>query len=218
MKRLLALTALFCTALILVNCDLFGGSEDYYPMATGSTWDYEGSITQTTTAAAVDTIHTSTGRNEIAGKATLTSGEEVARFVNIETTHCRQPETTWVFTDTSYARQEGDYILAYESLDDTEPDTALALPLELNKTWQIHVAGDTVTTGTVVAQEDVTVPAGTYKDCWKVEVTTVDGSDGIPKMHYWYADGIGRVKWLMESTGAGYIMTFVTELTAASIK
>jgi hypothetical protein len=218
MKRLLILTVLFSAALILVNCDLFGTTEDYYPMATGTTWDYKGSVTMTATDADPDTISTSAGRAEVTGTAELASGEEVARFVNVDTIHSRMPETTYVIVDTNYVRQDGDYVLAYSSLDDTEADTALALPLELNKTWQVWASGDTSVTGTVVAQEDVTVPAGTYTNCWKVEMETTIGTDVSAKMHYWYADGIGRVKWLMENIGGGYKMTARNDLTAADIK
>ncbi len=218
MKRLLLLTVLFSAALILVNCDLFGTTKDYYPMATGTTWNYVGSVTSTATDADPDTISTSAGGSEVTGKAELASGEEVARFVNTDTTYLRMPDTTWVLVDTGYVRQDGDYVLSYESLDDTEADTVLALPMELNKTWQVRASGDTSITGTIVAQEDVTVPAGTYTNCWKVEIATTIGTDASDKMHYWYADGIGRVKWLMEGTGSGYKMVFRNDLTAADIK
>ena len=218
MRKTLILTVLFSTALILVNCDLFGLNGDFYPMTIGSTWDVTGSITTAPADAAPDTIQTSTGRSEVTGTAELTGGGEVVRFVHIDSTFLRTPETTYVSFDTSYARQTDSYILAYSSLDDTEADTALALPLELNKTWQVRVSGDTTVTGTVVAREDVTVPAGTYRDCWKVEMTTTIGADTPLSMYYWYADGIGRVRWLMENTGSGYKTTARIDLAAADIK
>jgi hypothetical protein len=99
-------------------------------------------------------------------------------------------------------------VLLYTSVLDTKPDTWLLLPLEQGKTW---------TRGSfavlVRGKETVEVPAGTYDDCWKVEVLVTFGSSSI-----WFAPNVGMV--LMESRSEYGNLSFVTrrELTHAEVK
>jgi len=218
MKKL-AVYALCGTLLLLVGtgCDLFGdGKTDYYPMTVGSNWCFESSLTFEQLDA--DTFSTSSTHTVVARTVNLTSGEEVAEFVTTDTTHNRLPaETTLVNVDSSYIRQTDNYVFSYESLDDADPDTALALPLEENKTWTISSRGDTVTTATVVGKETITTPAGEFKDCWKVETMTAVGSETIT-MYWWYADGVGRVRNWFEETQQSIKTTLEALLTGYEIK
>ncbi len=217
-KSLLFVALLAAVALLVTSCDLFGGDKaGYYPMTVGSTWEFQGWMT--TEQVDQDTIFTSKTHAEVTQKVTLAGGEEASEFVMTESTHMRLPqETTIVYVDTSYARETDNYVLAYDSKDDTDPDTVLALPLEEGKTWTIHTSGDTTLSAKVIGKETTNVPAGEYKNCWKVEITTNVGSDATPTMHYWYADGVGRVKNFMEYTEQSYKTTLINELTSATIK
>jgi hypothetical protein len=69
--------------------------------------------------------------------------------------------------------------------------TLLAFPLEVGKTWNaIPVSSQIV--GTVVARENVTVPAGTF-DCYKVSMVTTSGSYSFTSTA-WIGNNVGLVK------------------------
>ncbi len=217
MKKPLLLAALFCAALVLVNCDLFGSKPDFFPMTVGSTWTFQGWMTYEQVDDP-DTLFTSRTVTEVTGTTTLSTGEEVAEFQSTDTTHTLVPaETTSVNVSRSFVRQDGDYILAFDSRDDTEPDTALSLPLEQGKTWTVHSKADTSITALVLKKETVTVRAGEFKDCWKLEITISTGGLG-QKTFWWYADGIGRVRNYVESTNSGIRTVLENELVSYDVK
>jgi len=111
--------------------------------------------------------------------------------------------------ETVYFREAGNAVLIYEDSSVAEPDTWLALPLEEGKTWSY--AG-----GTMLVRErgTVEVPAGTYKDCWRVEMLPV--ADQLA-MSFWFAPNIGMV--LMEESYeyGSYTFGMRYELTYASV-
>lgn len=217
MRKTLLLAALLCSALVLVNCDLFGSKPDFFPMTVGSTWAYQGQMTYEQVDDP-DTMWTSRTTTEVAGMTTLGSGEEVAEFVNTDTIHTYVPfETTSVTVSRSYVRQAGDHVLAYDSKDDTEPDTALSLPLEEGRTWTVHSRTDTSVTARVTGRETVTVAAGEFKDCWKVKVTMTAGNL-TQDTYWWYADGVGRVRNYLEATNSGIRTVIENELVSSDVK
>jgi hypothetical protein len=217
LKKPLLLAALLCSALVLMNCGLFGSRPDFFPTTVGSTWTYQGWMTYEQVDDP-DTLFTTRTKTEVTEKTTLFSGEEVSEFVNTDSTHTFVPfETTSVNVSRSYVRQDGDYILAYDSKDDAQPDTALALPLEEGKTWTIYSNADTSVTALVLKRETVTVAAGEFKDCWKLEVTISTGGLG-QKTYWWYADGIGRVRNYVESTNSGIKTVLENELVSSDVK
>jgi hypothetical protein len=63
----------------------------------------------------------------------------------------------------------------------------------------------------------VTVAAGEFKDCWKVEVTLAAGSI-TQKTYWWYADGIGRVRNYLEATNSGIRTVIENELVSSDVK
>ncbi len=215
MKRMACAAALLAALLLVTGCTT-ETTPDFYPMTVGSVWCYDGLTTMTTDGT--DTLSTSVSHTEVTGTATLTGGEDVSEFSHVETAYVHVPfETTEVYSEMSYARQSGDYILGYDDLGDSEPDTALALPLEQGKTWTVSASGDTTVVAEVVGREDVTVPAGTYADCWKVKMTlSVGGESQV--IYWWYADGIGRVKNTLDYTSVGATFHAENTLTSSDIK
>jgi hypothetical protein len=209
MKRLLVLVPVLAMALF-VGC---ATTEDYFPMSVGSTWDYSYISTLETTTAALDTTSTMTVHTLANREATLTAGGTAVEFISTVTTHMMSPyDTTITTTDTSYTREDDSLRLHYSSFDDSVPDTSYVTTFELDKTWE---EGDA--SFKVVAKEDVTVEGGTFKNCWKVEVTP-DASPTM-KSHYWYANGTGMVKYHTSySPQTGYTCTTEGELTDANIK
>jgi hypothetical protein len=211
MKKLLILTVA-AVACFMVGCG--GGTDDYFPMSVGSQWDYEGYVLFGTTTAAMDTQQTMTVTTEAQAKTTLTSGEEVIPFQSTVITHQFLPS---VMTDTtigtSYSRESGDAILQYDSLSTSIPDTLLKMPLSEGDTWYVASNAKAL----VVGKEDVTVPAGTYKNTWKIKITSSGGGYTMD-MFFWYAKGVGSVKTHYENTYGGYTSIFNQELKSVDIK
>ena len=207
-KSLLLVALLSAVALLVTSCDLFGGGKaDYFPTGIGSIWNYAMTVT-TTMPDSADTT-TATSKTEAKAEDELSSGEKVVMFVT-ETAFA----TDETYYDTIYVWKTDEKVLNYTSKDDTNPSTALEFPLERDKTWRVSE----MTTAKVLAQENVTVEAGTYKNCWKLELTTIITDGDTFKTHVWHADGTGHVQSHTEFTEGGITTAIHSELTSATIK
>jgi len=109
---------------------------------------------------------------------------------------------------TAYYREAGNAVLVYNDTSDAEPDTLLALPLEVGKTWTC--GGYTMV---VREQATVEVPVGTYKDCWRVET-----NDNGVITSFWYAPNVGLVLEEITAVGEDFTLDVRYELTYASVK
>ncbi len=201
MKKLLVFVPI---ALLIIGCG--GGEKNYYPLTEGNTWNYR-TITNVTMP---DTTISDTGsvKTEITVKTTLNNGTEVyEQIMTMDGT-----------ADTSYVQDTDDYILSYEDKADTEPDTMVALPLEEGKTWTVLKDSAYTETGKAIGKESVTVPAGTYDDCWKIAYIYADSAFSETSFVY-LAPDIGMVK-VYESMEIDTNMTseFTMELESVTIK
>jgi hypothetical protein len=214
MKRVIVI-ALLVAGLVVSGCDIFGSKEDYYPLTVGNVWNYSGYVVlQTAGDAPPDTIQKMSLEVVASRKEKLTGGEDVVEMVNTMQVRMFFPfETTYTSVETAYVRQAGNLVLSYERRDDTQPDTTLSLPLARGKTWRINQ----YVVAQVLEQEDVTVPAGTYRNAWKIEQFITEGS-ATGQVYCWYANNIGMVKLLEQFSygGTSYISTM--ELTSATIR
>ena len=203
MKRLL----LLAPVLIIVGCFLFGG-KDYLPLAVDNQWVYN----VLATISASDTVATGVYTNKIATKITI-GGDDAYKMTVKDSVHLVSPDSAFVTTSTVYIRDAKDAFLTYS--DTTEaPDTFLFKDLELDKTWtQIDTVSHDTTVNTVVLKEDVTVPAGTYDDCWKVKMVH---NSGLPN-YYWFASGTGVVKQSFQSINTDTVDILI-KLQSATIK
>lgn len=204
MKRLLLLVPV----IIIIGCGLFGG-EDFFPINIGNKWEYSGY-----TLSGTDTSSTMTSEINITKKDKI-GDNDVFESVSKTAIRTRVPDTTITSYDTSYIRETKDAILTYATKTAT-PETSLLLPLKKDKTWK-QISGSDTTTYTVKDQEDVTVKAGTYKKCWKVEAKVTMYGITIPT-NFWYADGTGLVKSYTEYTIATVTSKILIQLTKATIK
>ena len=210
MTRMLALAAMAAAVLVAVGCDSSGG--DIFPMSVGSSWHMDITITSSGTAASLDTSGTGTVVYTMADKANLTAGPEVVRYEGVETVHSLTPDSTFTDTFHSYYRDEGDWILGYSTLDDTAPDTVMVTTPSVGMTWH---SGTLLTE--VVGQEDVSVPAKTYRKAWKIKSSSNQGGFDTQTFS-WYAPGTGLVKTRYELSYQGYSMVAEEVLTSATIK
>lgn len=209
MKRLLFLIPL----IIIIGCPWFKQEEDYFPLAVNNKWEY--SLLQTATSAGTtDTMMIGTLQREITGKDKI-SDEDVFVLITKDSVRLFDPTDTIIKSiDTAYIRETKDLILTYETKTAT-PETTLKLPLKKDKTWTTKLPADTVIY-TVKDQEDITVPAGTYKKCWKIERKSKTAD--VP-FNIWLADGTGMVKASAEGTVQGATIKFLIELkTKPTIK
>ena len=63
-----------------------------------------------------------------------------------------------------------------------------------------------------IEEETVSVPAGTYSNCWKVTVTVPPSPGSFSLLHGWYASGVGYIKEYYEETSEGHSYTNTYEL------
>ncbi|MGQ9678827.1 MAG: hypothetical protein ACUVUD_06055 [bacterium] len=213
-KKLLAVTIAGIAALF-VACNIFGSKEDYYPLSIGSTWNYFFcTIMSTGNDGSMDTIETTTSSTRATMNDKLNSGEDVVALVKTGTVHLRFPrETTYAIIETCYTRKTENFVLDYESKNDTEPDTVLALPLAVGKKWHIN----SELTAEVLQRENVTVTAGIYPNAWKIEMVYVSGQDTF-RIFTWYASGVGNIKYSSEQSSAGDTFIYHGELVSANVK
>jgi len=198
MKRLL----LLIPVIVIIGCGLFGG-EDFFPLKVDNQWKYEGYIYSATDSATVKTETKITGEDQINSKDVFVLVTKMSMYVFSPVVD------TIEVTDTSYVMETKDTIWTYSSKTDSTPVITAVLPLELDKTWQQIFGTDTINY-IVKVKEDVTVPAETYKNSWKIEVK----ANNVHESYTWYADGTGNVKQLSE-VGTD---KFLLELTEATIK
>ncbi len=200
MKKLIVLLPF---VFFLVSCG--GGEKDYWPLNTGNVWEYK--MVTTVTAPDTTITMTDTMKTEVTNKTTLNNNTEVYEVIT----------TSRTFADTSYQQKTDDYIFSYENKADTEPDTIIALPLEENKSWNIHKDSSYTETMKVLGKESVTVPAGTYDDCWKgLDIYT----DGVrtETSYVWIAPDVGWVKMTMTEADTNFTMETKVELINVTIK
>jgi hypothetical protein len=210
MRQTLVLAAIAAVALMGMSCS--PASDDIFPMSVGSVWHMDVVEMTGTTVATLDTAQTSTVVKTAVDKTNLATGKEVVMYRYETTTHVRTPDSTYTSTSYAYCREDGDWVLVYSSLDDTTADTVMVTSPSVGKAWHQGTAPTEV-----VGQEDVTVPAGTYKGAWKVKVTFSQGSFTFDT-YYWYAKGTGLVKLSYEWTFLGHSKAYTEELTSATIK
>ncbi|MEO0136486.1 MAG: hypothetical protein ABIL40_04575 [candidate division WOR-3 bacterium] len=199
MKKLLVVVPFL---LLLIGCG--GGEKDYWPLSVGNVWEYQAQITITTPDT--NFTNTDTLKIEITQETTLDNGKKVFESI-----------TSNGSSDTTYLEKTDDYLFSYENKADTEPDTMLAFPLEEGKTWTVRKDSLFTETVKVLGKESVTVPAGTYDDCWKGMVITT-GTTIAETSYIWLAPDIGQVKMTMVEQDSSYKLEMKMELINVTIK
>ena len=201
MKKLLLLIPII---VLITGC---GGDDgtNYFPLTVGNEWNYDMTMTEIIvidTVTSDTTVVTATNECEITAETTLDNSTAVFEMISTMTF-----EDTLIpgFADTSYIEETEDYILMYDTKAATVPDdTMLALPLETGKTWADCE---------VMGQENITVPAGTFNDCWKIR--EVDNGDTL---YTYMALDVGMVKWTQSEIEADTTMDMLMELETYTVK
>jgi hypothetical protein len=101
----------------------------------------------------------------------------------------RFKEGTMGKIDYYFQNEEG--LFYYDTLKSKNPITALKYPLEEGTEWS-YGKGENQVTFKIIGIEDVSVPAGDFTDCYKIEYKTKSGS---VSMLEWFKPQIGFVKY-----------------------
>lgn len=204
MKKLIWLLPVIA---LIIGC---GGDdvENFFPLAVGNVWNYDLLYTM----MAVDTTeYTGTSTTEITQETNLDNNVDV--FEQVTTTVWDDTTVMVNSVDTTYIQETEDYILIYNDLADTEPDTSLVLPIEEGNTWTVYADTTDTLTAEVIGQEDVTVPAGTFTDCWDITYTSLGQTQDN-----WFAPEMGVVRQYMSIIAAPVTIEFIRELTSSTIQ
>ena len=161
----------------------------YYPNTDGYSWTYRKTSTSSTTTDATIYID----RFTFSGTAMAGSIEaQILKQENI---------SPYPSTFENYKVITADYVKQLSP----EAYTLLVFPLCLGASWTLYGSDE----ATVISFESVTVPAGTFNECFKVRmVHAVDSWADV-----WYAKDVGMVKAIAFSGTPTYWYQTETELT-----
>lgn len=160
-------------------------ARDYFPMRVGDSWTYrmvEGEAEYTLEVMSAEKQANGTTLYLLARNA-----DEEIRWLS--------KTDGWVLLHReTYPRQEGMEV-RYET-----PRQFLKNPLLPGAAWNWKGKGlmqsEVTETNRVIGPETVRVPAGTFR-AMKV-ISHVSDQDSAVTKTYWYADGVGLVKWMTE--------------------
>ncbi len=205
MKKLMWLLSLL---ILIIGCGGEEETDDYLPLAVGNSWTYQ----TTYTMIAVDTVqNTGSSTTEITRQVLLNNNIEALEQVttNIWDDTLIVPNSV----DTTYLLVNEDFLLVYNDLTDTEPDTSLVLPIEDNNTWVVYADTTDTLAAEVIGQEDIAVPAGSFSDCWNIEYTSLG-----QMQNDWFALDVGIVRYHMQIVQPMGIIQFTKELESYSLE
>ncbi|MBA2487225.1 MAG: hypothetical protein H0V35_14250 [Nitrospira sp.] len=226
--------------------DSIGQSVDYFPDTIGTRWQYRGQISE----GPLQTIENKYFSNvsSVTGTRTLKGGPTVSVF------HDTNPGNHG--PSDSFYRRDAAGIVYYGSEPGTPlekqlvPYQIIRFPMTLSQSFQqfnradIDFGSDIDGDGTnehvdveghstVLGQESITVPAGTYADAIRVEarmtlrirLSSIDRTAvGTDVMTAWFAKGVGLVKYIERQELAalkddrGNITDITEELEAVEVK
>jgi hypothetical protein len=165
-----------------------GGDSVYFPLAVGSTWEYD--RTGTYNVDSVEYPVSGEATVEITGTATHTEGWEV--FVEVSTvsdTIQGLMDTTVV--DSAYLWRDGDGLHGCPHLGDTDSCWTVPFPLVEGNTWTFSTQPPV--TGEVLSMDvDVTVAAGTFEECAEMRTTCLEQGNYSNTTDY--ARNVGMVR------------------------
>lgn len=197
MKRWLWVLSL--PILMLLACSSSGNRDNYYPLAVGNEWNYRLYDVLQSDSAPTETVDVGSVRYSVLARETLSTGVQVLNCLRV---------LRYLPADTSAeARARGDTafdveyrqymcvtpraVLVYRSKLGTTVDTLLVYPATANRLWTRVTDPSVRIMVRYLRLEDVTVPAGTYRQAWLTRDSILPtGQTG----YQWYAPRIGLVR------------------------
>jgi hypothetical protein len=170
-----------------VRCDEL--SESYYPLKEGMRWEY---LVISSTSDTKKLIITNLAPQEVQGKKVTPRKWDLGGHIFIE---FMEKDSAGVYRYAEQIGEKGAPTLV------TPKECHLRFPVSEGNSWNMSTKmGNSTLNVTFTIEsvsENVTVPAGTYKDCLKIK--QAGGNDaGASVMGYeWYAPKVGIVKSLV---------------------
>ncbi|MFA4844218.1 MAG: hypothetical protein WC632_04615 [Candidatus Margulisiibacteriota bacterium] len=158
---------------------------NYFPNTDGYSWQYN--LNQ----SGAKMISTFNGTTVINGSL------NVQKY---ESTYLDSNGNVYLSTIESYhvVNDSGVYFHGYPSYSTVEGSPLLLFPLETGKSWTYSSSGIYKTIITVMGQETITVPAGSF-DCYKVAYVSYNGTVESSRVNYWFGNGVGLVKSTLDN-------------------
>jgi len=184
MKRVIVFLALSAIALFSLSCEEAGdGGAFSYPHPDQATWVYGIDVPGIGTLAYQDSLMWT-----LDGTYDHPTAGTVQWFDNYT---YDETSDTWEYDFSYYLLVTNDEVRFY--YDDTSSYyTFLKMPLKVGDEWQVSAAE----TAKVLAQENVTVPVGTFNNCYKIQYSL----SGSPYMNLWFPSGVGgwgvQIEWI----------------------
>lgn len=147
--------------------------EDYFPSDEGDAWHYSG----TDGSSQIMTV-----------EGTTQVGANTVQILKSSYT----PPTGFTTTGESYFKKDNSGVYLF-SAQTTEVFTYLSFPLEIGKSWTSYNYSPFTQQATVLARENVTVPAGTFS-CYKIGYVFWIGTVEADTQYIWFGDKAGMVK------------------------
>jgi len=194
--------------IIATGCSLFNfGGGDLIPLSVGNYWNMKLTMKESMGGTVVSdtTVYV---RSEIIGKVTLANGKEAFAYKSGMANSSYSFDTMSVFT--IYITKEDTAYFSYVSLSQVTGDYQLPVKIDVGTGWYANDMKNEVT-----AKENVTVPAGTFKNAYKIAITTTTSNDTSWE---WVAPGNGDIKGYMQYGDSSYSSEMTYELTGYKVK
>jgi len=150
----------------------------FYPLKVGTKWEYKAGDQRFTMRV---TKHENLGEIPCAVVETVSDEKVVA-------------------TEYIYVTEDGVYRASFNGQKADPPVCFLKLPPKKDeKPWTVSskLGSETVKATFKMGQEDVTVPAATYKNAFTSESKDCKVNDTEFQFTYWFAEGVGMVKQIV---------------------
>ena len=241
---ILLICAIWSTPLVAEDANVIAQSADYFPDQIGNEWHYRGQITE----GPLQTIE-----HKFFSNVSSVTGTKVINGMTVTVFHDTNPGNHGPMD--SFYRRDSVGIVYYGSEPGTPfekqlvPYQIVRFPMKVSSSFpqfnrkeldfgtdldqdRINEKADAQGDATVVGQESVTVPAGTFKDAVKVEArmhmqihlsATKRTTQGTDVMTAWFAKGVGLVKYverqeLSALEDRGVVTDIMEELESYEIK
>ncbi|NQT29546.1 MAG: hypothetical protein HQ596_03130 [Candidatus Saganbacteria bacterium] len=196
---LILLASIFVFSVAIIGCSQLqqsqgidgGGGREYFPNTDGYSWSYVGTFSSTQSGDAYPplmiTETSAVAQQTFDGTAVLDpltvqilKGESTITVEALDLSYSH----TQTVTGEYYYRVTDSAVYYYGSYGNQGPEaTYLVFPLEIGNSWVYSGTSEVL----VEDIEDVTVPAGTYSNCYKLSST----GGGL----MWLAQNVGIVKF-----------------------
>ncbi len=175
---------------LMISTSFLIGDGFHFPLAVGNRWEYDNGFSITIVKQFTK------GDTTFYGFTSYPYPDSLPQDI-------WDSASTWQdFTNNFMAQMPSGFIMK-DTLNGLAT-TMLRTPIAVGQSWRtpietIHHSEPIEVEFTCIGQEDVTVPAGTFTNCWKVKTQfekedTLKGEIYTIIQYLWFADGVGIVK------------------------